>query len=339
MANGEEKKRAYIGIDIGGTKSLYALFDPNFEVLAEEKLRTHPDKGGVNAFTRDMNETVKKLMRVARKRKLEVRFAGVGCAGDIDLKNGVIRASPNLKILDGYELRERLERLTGARVYVGNDVQAALYGEFKRGVAKGARHVIGVWIGTGVGGAIIIDGRLHLGASGVAGDIGNYLLQAMDVSREDERKHVLDNVASRTAIAADAAALAATRKAPHLRKMAGTDVDEIKAGVLAEVVKKGDKAVEKLVRARAGIVGAALSNLVDFLNPDMVVLGGGLVEAMPNLLKREIRKAIDAHSAPKAAKAVEVKIAKLDSHAGTVGAACLAVHMFSAAPPIDLEAL
>ena len=332
--------RATIGIDIGGTKSLYALFDESFEVIAEKKLRTHPGKGGRPAFTREMAGAIRSLLAQARKSKVEVRCVGVGCAGDIDLKRGVIRASPNLeKILAGYPLREKLEKLTGARVFVGNDVMAGLYGEFRFGAARKARHVIGVWLGTGVGGAVIIDRRIHLGASGHAGDIGNYLLHAVDADHESPRKEVLDNVASRTAIAGVAAALAAKHHAPELRKVAGTDVTDIKAGDLADAIRRGDKKVEKLVRSRVRVVGAALSNLVDFLNPDVIVLGGGLVEAMPGLIRREVSKSIGSHASPKAARAVRVAIAKFGNHAGTLGAAALAVDMFSGRPPIDLDAL
>lgn len=331
------KPRAYIGIDIGGTKSLYALFDESFEVLAEKKLRTHPEKGGRPAFTREMTAAIKSLLSEARKSKVEVRRVGVGCAGDIDMKRGVIRASPNLEILSGFPLREKLEKLTGAKAFVCNDVMAALYGEFRSGAARKGSHVIGVWLGTGVGGAVIIDGRLHLGATGHAGDIGNYLLHAVDAD-ESPRKEVLDNVVSRTAIAGVAATLAAKRHAPELRKVAGTDVTDIKAGDLADAIRRGDKKLEKLVRSRARVAGAALSNLVDFINPDMIVLGGGLVEAMPRLIRREIAKSIESHASPKAAKAVKVVTAKLGNHAGTMGAAHLAVDMFSGRPPIDLHA-
>ena len=339
MKKQSDSKRACIGIDIGGTKSLYALFDSEFEVVAEEKLRTHPEKGGVHAFTKAMTGALDKLMREARKRGLKVKWVGVGCAGDIDSKRGVIVHSPNLAFLDDYPMHDKLERLTGAKVFVGHDVQAALYGELKRGAAKKARHVIGVWLGTGVGGALAIDRRLHQGVNGQAGDLGNYLLHAVDVSQQLLRKEVLDNVASRTAIAGDAAALAAKHHAPWLQKATGTDVRDIKASALAEAIRAGDKDVEKLVRSRASIVGAALSNLVDFFNPDMIVLGGGLVEAMPALMRREIEKAIEAHAAPKSAKAVSVRITKLLDHAGTVGAACLATDMFSGHPPIDLDSL
>ena len=331
-----KKKHAYIGIDVGGTKSLFALFDSRFEVLAQEKFRSHPEKGGAKAFTEDMEEAVKALMKAARKKGYRVRVVGVGCAGDVDMRRGVVRHSPNLGFLDEYPFRRKLEKLTGAKVFVGHDVQTGLYGEFALGAARKARYVIGVWLGTGVGGAVIIDGKLYRGATGIAGDLGNYMLHSVDVSDQSDRKEVLDNVASRTAIAGQAASLAAKHKAPKLKKSAGTDVRDIKAGDLADSIRKGDKAVELLVRSRAKVIGTALSNLVDFLNPDMIVLGGGLAEAMPVLIRSEVRKSIDAHAVPKAAKAVKVVVAKFLDHAGTTGAAKLAVDMFSDKPPIKL---
>jgi glucokinase len=330
------KKHAYIGIDVGGTKCLLALFDHRFEVVAEEKFRSHAEKGRAKAFTASLEAAIGRLLRAARRKGLRVRVAGVGCAGDIDMKRGEVRSSPNLGFLDGYRFRKRLEELTGARVFVGHDVQTALYGELTLGAARKARHVVGVWLGTGVGGALAIDRRLHLGAAGLAGDLGNYLLSSVNVSPEGGRNDVLDNVASRTAIAGEAATLAAKHRAPELRKAAGTDVSDIKAGDLAAAIRKGDRAVEKLVRSRANVIGTALSNLVDFLNPDMIVLGGGLAEAMPVLMRSEIRKSIDAHAAPKAARAVKVVVAQLHCHAGTAGAAKLALDMFSGKPPIEL---
>lgn len=327
--------KAVIGIDVGGTKTLLALFDSRLEVLAEDKFRSHPETGGLAAFEKTLRRSIESLLRSARKAKLAVRYVGMGCAGDIDLKKGVVRRSPNLTFLDGYPFREKLERLTKAKVFVGHDVQAALYGEYRMGAARNGRHVIGVWLGTGVGGAMIVDGRIHLGTTGSAGDIGNYLLTSVDVSIDSPRKYVLDGVASRTAIAGEAAALAAKHKAPALREDAGTDVDDIRAGDIARSIKKGDKAIERLVRSRANIVGAALSNLVDFINPDVIVLGGGLVEAMPSLIRAEVRKSINAHSSRKAARAVKVVVAKLHRHAGTVGAARLALDMLNGSAPLD----
>jgi glucokinase len=327
---------ATIGIDIGGTKTLCALFDARFEVLAEEKFRTAPERGGVRAFDATLRAAVKRLLAEAKRRKLSVLCVGVGCAGQVDLREGLLKRSPNLLFLEGYPFRPKLERLVRARVFVANDVQCALYGEYRLGAARKGRHIIAVWIGTGVGGAIMIDGRLYLGATNSAGDVGNYLLHAVEAP-ESPRKQILDNVASRTAIAGEAATLAAKRWAPKLRARAGTDVSEIRSGDIAQAIRDGDKALEKLLRSRASVVGAALSNLVDFMNPDTVVLGGGLVEALPNLIRREVRKSVKAHASPRASKAVNIVVSRLRSHAGTAGAAVLAVDMFTGERPIDLR--
>jgi len=337
LAKKRNKKHACIGIDIGGTKTLYALLDHRFEVLAEEKLRSRAGKDPLAAFEKGLDECVGILMKEARRRKLRVDVVGVGVAGIADFKTGEILKAPNLEFLEGFPLGRRLKKLTDAKVFVANDVHTGLYGECTLGAAKKASHVLGVWLGTGVGGAMVIDGKLHLGASGLAGNIGNYVVHTMDVAHDAPRKEVLDNIASRTAIAGDAAVLAAKQRAPKLKRAAGTDVSEIKSGDLAEAIRKGDGAVEDLVRSRASVVGTALSNLIDFINPDMVILGGGLVEAMPVLLRAEIDKAVKAHANPGASKVAKVAVAKLHDHAGTIGAARLASDMFSKRPPIDVR--
>ena len=318
------KKNGYIGIDIGGTKSLFALFDEKFALLEEIRHPTHSEKGRGRAFRMMFRKSVKQLLAHAARRKLAVDAIGVGCAGLIAHEKATVRVSPNVEFLKDFSFRTALKPVTKARVFVANDVQAGLYGELQLGAAKGARHAIAIFIGTGIGGALVIDGKLYRGASGVAGDIGNYLLHAMGPLAGSNREGVLDDVASRTAIAGDAAVLAAKRWAPALLKIAGTDVRKITAGDLATAIRRGDRAVEQLVRGRARVVGIALSNLVDFINPEVLVLGGGLVEAMPELVRNEIRKGIEAHGTKPAVKALRVTVARLGNHAVTTGAAKLA---------------
>lgn len=330
----KKKKRGSIGIDIGGTKSLFALFDEKFALVEEIKERTHPDKGGGPVFRKMFRDSVKKLLRAADKRGLEIRAIGVGCAGLIDSEQGVVRASPNVAFLKNFSFRDTLRTVSKAKVFVTNDVQAGLWGEHQLGAARRARNAIGIFIGTGIGGALVIDGKIYRGSSGIAGDIGNYLLHAMGPLAGSSREGVLDDVASRTAIAGDAATLAHKRWAPKLRARAGTDVGNITSGDLAKAIADGDKAVEKLVRSRARVVGIALSNLVDFINPDVLVLGGGLVEAMPDLVRNEIRKGIQAHCTRGAFKPLKVRAAKLRDHAVTTGAACLALDMAAGKRPV-----
>ena len=321
-------RRCAIGIDIGGTKCLFSLFDEKFRVIRDIKIKTNAHKGK-KAFTANLNEAVSDLVKKARKEGMTLAGVGTGCAGEIDYEKGTLRTCPNVPFLAGYPFQHRIAKLTGTNVCVANDVQAGLYGEHQLGAAAGARHVIGVFIGTGIGGALIIDGKLHVGATGHAGDIGNYLLHAIGPLAGSQREGLLDDVASRTAIAGDAAILATKQAAPSLLKNVGTDVTRIKSGDLAKAIRNGDKAIEELVRSRARIVGIALSNLVDFINPDVIVLGGGMVEAMPALMREEIRTGIGDHSAATAIAGLKIVVASLKDHAVTAGAAKLAADTFA----------
>jgi glucokinase len=321
-------KRGTIGIDIGGTKTLFALFDERFKVVEEVKLKTEADKGA-RAFTGKLTESVRALLRAAGKKGLSIRAVGIGCAGSVDFRQGTMKFSPNIPFLEGYPLRLRVARLAGSGVLLVNDVQAGLYGESRLGAAKGRKHILGFFIGTGIGGALIIDGKPYFGATNAAGDIGNYLLHAVGPLSGSDRAGVLDDVASRTAIAGAAAALVAKQWAPSLAERCGTDVTNIRSEDLAEAIEKGDKAIEQLVRSRAHIAGLAISNLVDFLNPQMVVLGGGVVEAMPKLIRAEVADAVKKYATPRAQKAVKVVVSTLKGHAVTAGAAQMALDCFA----------
>jgi glucokinase len=321
------RKGGTIGIDIGGTKTLFALFDEKFKVIEEVKVKTEADKGE-KAFTEKLVESLRVLLRVAGKKSLSVLTVGIGCAGVTDPRKGTMKLAPNIPFLEGYPLRSRIARLACGSVLLVNDVHAGLYGEFELGAARGCKHVIGIFMGTGIGGALIVDGKPYFGATGAAGDIGNYLLHPLGPLSGSDRSGVLDDVASRGAIVGAAAALAAKQGAPSLAKRSGTDVSNISSEDLADAIEKGDKSVEELVRSRAHTVGLAVSNLVDFFNPEMVVLGGGVVEAMPKLIRAEVEDAIRKYSTPQARKAVKVAVGKLKGHAVTTGAAKMAFDCF-----------
>jgi glucokinase len=318
------KRNAAIGIDIGGSKTILGLFSAGFRLVEEVKFKTQPDQGK-STFLGRLAEASKELLRKADKRRLSVVTLGVGCAGSIDEPRGTIRECPNIPFLRGFQAGKILSDLADVQVHVTNDVHAGLYGEHQLGAAVGRRNVLGVFLGTGVGGAVILEGRLYRGSTGDAGNIGNYLMHASAAVTDSQREGVLDDIVSRTAIAGEAATLAAKQWAPHLLKRAGTEVAKIKSNVLAKAIDEGDHAVEDLVKSRARLLGIALSNIANFLNPDMIVLGGGLVEAMPTLIRREVRMSIDENASPRAKEGLEVVVAKLKGHAVTAGAAKLAM--------------
>jgi glucokinase len=318
-------KLSSIGIDIGGTKTLFALFDSEFNILEEIKIKTLESKNP-KEFTEALTTALGTLVKKSEKTNLPVGSTGIGFAGSFD-PDGTVKIAPNIPFLKKFPLRNTVSKVTSTNVVLVNDVDAGLYGEYQLGAAMGCKHVIGIFIGTGIGGALIIDGKLYRGATGHAGDIGHFLLQPFGPLSGSDRHGMLDDVASRTGIAAEAATLALKRSAPNLMKSAGTDVKNISSNVLADAIAKGDATVEELVRSRTHILGIALSNIVDFLNPEMVVLGGGLTEAMPQLVRDEVEAGIREHSTKDAQEALKVVVSKLKSHAVTTGAAKLAVDL------------
>jgi glucokinase len=312
---------ATIGVDVGGSKTLFALLDGEMRPVEETKVKTAGDDKP--EFSNALLDSVNTLLKKAAKRKLVVSAIGIGCAGSIE--NKVVKISPNVPALKDYSFESVLRKVSATPVHVYNDVNAGLYGELKHGAALGYKHVIGIFIGTGVGAAIVINGKLYVGASGNAGDIGQFLIHPFGLVTGFAPLGVLDSISSRTAIAGDAAALAAKHRAPHLLELAGTDVRSIKSGTLAKAIRLGDKSIEELVRSRAQILGIALSSVIHFLDPEMIVLGGGLATAMPVLIRQEVAVGIKAHASPGGIGALRIVTSKLKDHAVTIGAAQLAL--------------
>jgi glucokinase len=315
-------KLGSIGIDVGGTKTRFALFDEKFKLVEQVKIKTQDSKNAKD-FTSAVDESLDALLEKSEKDHLRVESVGVGCAGYLN-GDGSVKNSPNIPFLNGYSFRRVIAKQTGANVFATNDVAAALYGEHQLGAAVGRRHVIAIYIGTGIGGALMFGGQLYRGQNGSAGDIGHYVLHPIDSSGISRSRDVLDDIASRTAIAAEAVKLAAKNRAPHLLKSVGTDITNVSSGALAKAIAQGDDEIDKLVRNRCHTLGIALSNLVDFLNPEMIVLGGGLTEAMPDLVRDEVEAGVRANSKPESKKSLEVVVAALKDHSVTTGAAKLA---------------
>jgi glucokinase len=316
-------KLSSIGIDIGGTKTLFALFDDEFKILEDVKIKTLESKTGKD-FTDALTDSLSALIKKNDKANLTLSGVGIGCAGTLE-PDGSVKASPNIPFLKKFPLRNVVGKITSTNVVLLNDASAGLYGEYHFGAAAGSRHVIGIFIGTGIGGALIIDGKLYRGASGHAGNIGHYLLQSFGPLAGSDRHGILDDVASRAAIAGEAATLALKRSASNLMKSAGTDVKNIGSSALAEAIAKGDKSIEELVRSRSHILGIVLSNIVDFLNPEMIVVGGGLTDAMPEIIRSEVEAGIRAHSTDHAQQGLTIVASKLKRHAVTTGAAKFAL--------------
>lgn len=320
-------KDAVIGIDIGGTKTLCALIDDKFRVIEEEKFKTDPPEGR-KAFATSLISTCKRLRARAKKEELNLIGIGIACAGQVDCEMCAIKESPNVLWLEGYKIGRALKTALKLPSVIGNDVQLALYGEHQLGAAAGADNVMGVFFGTGVGGAAIVNGKLYNGASGHGGQVGATLAHSIGGPETLESHGTVDRVASKAAIAGAAIGMGVKQWAPHLFKEVGTDISKVTWGALSRARKAGDSQIDDLVRARLKVVGIALSSVVNFFNPRVLVLGGGLTEEMPRLVVSSVESSLREYLAPEVARGLEVKAAKFGNKAGVIGAAKLAFEKF-----------
>jgi glucokinase len=316
--------RATIGIDIGGTKTLLALLDERYQVLEEIKERTHPESG-VRHFAGFLEKSITRLLRRAMRRHFGVRAVGVGCTGIVDRSKNRMKSCPNIPFLEQFPLRTKIESWTKTPVGLFNDVVAGLHAEHAMGAARGCHNVMAIFIGTGVGCALVLNDRLYTGSNGYAADLGHTLLSSIERLSGSDYAGILDDVVSRTAIAAGAAKLALKQWAPSLGRTVGTDLAQIRASDIAAAIDAGDRSIENLVRSRARLLGIVLANSIHLLNPDAIILGGGMTDAMPRLILQEVRKGIRMHATPALTKHLKVAVTHLGGHSIPIGAAKLAV--------------
>lgn len=314
------KKPAAVGIDVGGTKTLCVLVDKHFRKLEEVKFKTAPEEGR-NRFTHKLQNSVGALVTSAQAKGLNVVAVGIGCAGTVDEEEMRIKTSPNLLVLENYPIGKYLKKIVKAKFTILNDVQSGILAEHQLGAAKGCSHVMGVFFGTGVGGAAIVDNKLYQGACGFGGQVGGMVAQPVGGPEAALSHGIIDRIASKSAIASEALVMAIKNWAPYLHREVNTDLSKVTWGILERAIKHGDDRIEEMLRARMRVVGIALSNVVNFMNPEMLILGGGLVEQMTRLVVEEIETGLREYLTPEVSKAVRVKPAKLGGHAVAFGAA------------------
>lgn len=318
----ERSGTKYIGFDLGGTKMLAHVFDGAFKSLGRRRKRTKGNEGAKAGVDRII-ETIRQAMEESKVVDADLHSIGVGCPGAVDLNKGVIVEAANLG-WKNVKLTEILEKEFACPVVLSNDVDAGAYGEFRFGAAQNARNVLGVFPGTGIGGAFIYQGQILRGKTSSCMEIGHMQVTPNGKLCGCGRFGCLETEASRLAVSAQVAAAVYRGEAPYVQSIAGTDLANIRSGVLADAIKNGDKAVEKIVRQSAMHLGLAIANVVLLLNPDVVLLGGGLVEALPDLFVTMVTKVANEHLMPTYKETFRVVAAKLGDDATAMGAAAWA---------------
>ena len=318
--------RYVVGFDLGGTKMMAVVFDEDGKALARRRRKTKALLGVGPGLDR-IRQTIADALEEAEIDPGQLVGIGIGAPGPLDPERGVLLDLPNLG-WKNVKLAKEMEGFFGCPVAVINDVDAGTYGEYRFGAGKGKRCVLGVFPGTGIGGGCVYDGTIIRGKSISAMEIGHLCVQPNGALCGCGRKGCLETVASRLAIAQACVAAAYRGEAPYLQERTGMDLSKVRSGVLADAVANGDHVIESIVRDAAAWLGIGIASVVNLLAPDAVVLGGGLVEAMPELYLGAVEDSARAHVMPSFEKAFEVAVAKLGDDSTVCGAAAWARNLY-----------
>lgn len=313
-------KKYSIGIDLGGTKILIGLVEKESgKVVSHIKKKTKKEKGPEN-IVRKMVEGVEELLEESGKSFTEISSIGIGSAGQIDRKNGIIVGAPNLDCYN-LNLKEILQDKFNIPVFVGNDVEVATIGEQKFGAGKGCADFVCVFVGTGIGSAIVKNGHIIYGATGTAGELGHIIVDLNGRPCACGAHGCLEAYASRSAIE--------TRIEGALKKGRKSCISEyleegkaITSSMIRKSIEREDELVTQCVSEASEYLSGGLASVINLINPELIILGGGLIEAVDYFYKQTIKKA-KSKSLPVPAEKIRFSKTILGDYSGVIGAALL----------------
>jgi glucokinase len=313
-----------IGVDLGGTTiSVGAVSADGARQHGLRTVATLASEGAdavVGRIASQVLGVVDDLQRDLGVERREIHGVGIGSPGPLDRARGVVITTPNLGWTE-FPIRTRVAEATGLDASLDNDANCATLGEWWLGAARGGRHVIGITLGTGIGGGIIVDGRMFHGASDVAAEIGHMTVDLTGRRCGCGNEGCLEAYASGPAIAARAReSLEASGAASAMRDAVGGDLHKLTAQVVYAAAGNGDHEAREIVRETAEYLGVGVANLLNIFNPDVVVLAGGVAQA-GDLLFEPLRSVVRRRAFKPAVDACRIVPGVLGAAAGVVGAA------------------
>lgn len=318
------KKRPYVGVDLGGTSMMAVLANEKGRILGTSDCATIRD-AGPDGVIDQIGRQIELAAEDARISLPKLGGIGVGAPGAVDPRRGLVVRAPNLGWSD-VRLGPMLSARFGVPVVLGNDVQVAIQGEHAYGAAKGAERAVGIWVGTGVGGGIIVRGRLERGARGAAGEIGHICLDENGPDCPCGRKGCAEAFSSRTSIERDVMkAIADGRKSVVPDIMKERNKTRMTSSVIQRALAADDEVMREVLARAQHYLGLLAGNLVNALDPEVIVIGGGIAERLGDEFVGPIREeARKRFLRPDPEGTVRIVHSELGDHAGALGASYLA---------------
>jgi glucokinase len=325
MADNPGKSEYLIGVDLGGTKILAGVFTPQLKCLGSSKISTKPERGP-DAIIERIAHCVRDAVDECDLKFEQVKGVGIGAPAAVEPESGKVIFAPNLKWED-VPLKRDLEKLLDVPVFAENDCNICALGVYETELDPKPRNMVGIFLGTGIGGGLILDGKLFSGFNRTAGEIGHMVLQVDGPKCGCGNKGCFEALASRTAMFRRIHAAVKEGEKTILTDMLGPDLNDLRSGDLRKAIRKGDKLVEAVVEEAAEYTGIAVANLINILNPDMIILGGGVIDALEDEMMAIILETAEDYAMQGTAKGIAIKASKLGDNAGITGGAVLARKM------------
>lgn len=316
-------KQLYVGVDLGGTKILAGVFTNALKLVATAKASTKSDRGPKVVIER-IARVIRDAVDEADLDLKHIKAVGIGAPGSINSEEGRVIFSPNMPGWEDVNLRRDLEKEIGVPVFVENDCNVCTLGVHFAELGGKPRHVVGIFLGTGIGSGLILNGSLFSGFNRTAGEIGHMVLEVGGPKCGCGNKGCFEALASRTAIFRRIENSVKDGEKTVLTDMLGDSLDDLRSGDLRKAIKKGDKLVEKVIEDAAEYTGIAVGNIINLINPEYIVLGGGVIDALEDEMMSIIVETAKDYAMPGTFKGVEIVASKLGDHAGITGAAVLA---------------
>jgi glucokinase len=311
--------RYIVGVDLGGTNIVVGtVAQDGSEILGIESAPTAAEKGP-DAVVDRIVELVRRS--IAQSPGKEIAGVGIGSPGPLDTKTGVVILTPNLG-WHNMPLRDRVAKGMGLPTELDNDANCAVFGEWWRGAARGAEHVVGLTIGTGIGGGIVLGGDIYHGASDMAGEVGHMTIDSTGRRCKCGNYGCLEAYASGPQIAARAVEGIESGADSALPRYVGGDLSKITAQVVYEAAHDGDEFADEVVRDTAKFLGAGVASILNIFNPQVVVICGGVTLAGDKLFV-PLRSEVKRRAFKPAVDACRIVPGELTGTAGVWGAAAV----------------
>lgn len=312
-----------IGVDLGGTNVRAAVVDAAGNIIGEGRTDSKAMEG-LDATLGQIIEAIRSAVGDSRVDRAGIGGIGMGVPGTVKDDEGLVLWSPNFKDWNGVQVRDPIQAELGLAVTMGNDANVAALGEYAFGAGRGSKCMVMFTLGTGIGSGLVIDGRSWDGVTGTAPEMGHHIILADGPRCSCGRYGCLEALARRDAIVDRAARKAHQGRPTMLLAKSGHDLRYVTPAMIAEAAHEGDPVAIETLEETGYYIGVGVANAINILNPDKVVIGGGIAQA-GDLIFDPIRNSVEVNALYAPLQAVEIVPAQLGDDAGVLGGGAMAL--------------